>query len=122
MEKVVFFISIINSPLHKLKERVNLGFNITQHSRDSNLIEYMVKYLGCGVVKSNKDSTQRFEVTKFSDLYGIIIPFFDKYPLIGVKLSNYLAFKEAVNIVINKEHLTLEGLNKIKEIKANKEL
>jgi hypothetical protein len=49
----------------------------------------------------------------------IVIRFFSKYPLITKKHADYLLFKLAVDLVLNKEHLTMEGLNKIVAIKAS---
>jgi hypothetical protein len=42
-----------------------------------------------------------------------------KYPLQGSKLLNFKDFKKVVEIVKVKEHLTEQGINKIKEIKSN---
>ncbi len=49
----------------------------------------------------------------------IVIKFLDKHPLITKKHADYLLFKLAINLVLNKEHLTVEGLNKIVAIKAS---
>jgi hypothetical protein len=46
-----------------------------------------------------------------------IVPFFDKYKIIGVKLQDYLDFKRVSELMKTKEHLTTLGLEKIKEIK-----
>jgi len=48
-----------------------------------------------------------------------IIDFFDRYPLITQKLADYLLFKQAFELIRNKEHLTIEGLNKLIAIKAS---
>ena len=47
-----------------------------------------------------------------------MIEFFDKYSLITKKYADYLLFKQAVNLVINKKHLTKEGLLKIDSIRG----
>ena len=52
----------------------------------------------------------------------VIIDHFDKYPLITQKLSDYILFKQAVELIKNKEHLTEEGLHKIVAIKASMNL
>ena len=55
-----------------------------------------------------------------------IIPFFDKYKIIGVKLQDYLDFKRVAELMKTKDHLTTLGFpciwasgkwKKIKEIK-----
>lgn len=47
-----------------------------------------------------------------------IIPFFDKYPLQGVKALDYADFKRGAIIVKARGHLTKDGLDQIKNIKA----
>ena len=48
-----------------------------------------------------------------------IIKHFDAYPLITQKQADYLLFKEVFNLINRKEHLTMEGLKKIIEIKSS---
>jgi hypothetical protein len=52
-----------------------------------------------------------------ADITTKIIPFFDKYPLQGVKLKDYEDFKKVVELIENKDHLTQEGLNQILKIR-----
>lgn len=44
--------------------------------------------------------------------------FFDKYSLISWKRGDYLLFKQILSIIQLKEHLTLQGLQKIINIRA----
>jgi len=44
---------------------------------------------------------------------------FYKYPLITKKLADYNLFKSAYSILLNKEHLTQEGLYKLVSIKGS---
>jgi len=48
-----------------------------------------------------------------------IIKHFDNYPLLTQKQVDYLLFKQAFNIILNREHLTIEGIHKIVAIKAS---
>jgi hypothetical protein len=66
---------------------------------------------------SNK--TVSFQVTKISDLIEVIIPFFEKYPIQGVKSLDFLEFKKVAILIRDKKHLSIEGFNKILEIKLN---
>jgi hypothetical protein len=46
----------------------------------------LITYLGCGRIEENsKTSMSYFVVSKFNDITEIIIPFFEKYPIQGVK-------------------------------------
>jgi len=59
------------------------------------------------------------QITKTSDNVNKIIPFFEKYPISGIKTLDFANFKEVAYIIKNKEHLTEKGYNKILEIKSN---
>jgi hypothetical protein len=48
----------------------------------------------------------------------LIINHFDKFSLKTKKLNDYKLFKLAFDIIINKEHLTREGINKLLSIKS----
>lgn len=83
----------------------------------------LILYFGCGKIysKLDKQSKQKvgleYTVSKFSDLEEIIIPFFNKYPILGVKSKDFADFCKAFKLVKNKEHLNLKGLQKIRLIK-----
>lgn len=115
-----FFIRLINSSTHKLGYQVGLRFQITQHSKDKLLMENIIDYLGCGYL-SVRDDIIDYRVTKFSDIVEKIIPFFNKYPVLGIKQKDFEGFKLVANIISDKKHLTEEGILKVKEIKLIKE-
>lgn len=48
----------------------------------------------------------------------MIIKHFDKYPLITKKFADYLIWKKVILMMVKKEHLTSEGLEKIVALKA----
>jgi len=58
------------------------------------------------------------QLIKQSDILDIIIPFFLKYPIDGIKALDFSDFKQVADLLKNKEHLTPEGFNKILAIKA----
>jgi len=57
-------------------------------------------------------------IRRFSDIVNIIIPFFDKYFILGVKRLDFADFKKVVEIVKNKGHLTSTGFESIKKINS----
>jgi len=71
-----------------------------------------------------------WQISKITDLIKIIIPFFNKYPILGMKNSDFEDFKKICNILISKEHLNLssrrsldvEVLNLIVKIKSGMNL
>jgi len=50
---------------------------------------------------------------------GVIIPFFNKYPLLTQKRVDFEIFKQIIELINNKEHMTLIGLQKIVNLKAS---
>jgi hypothetical protein len=65
----------------------------------------------------NTQSISTFRVRKLNELLELV-KFFDKYPLISLKRGDYLLFKQIVTSMQAKEHLTLEGLQKIVNLRA----
>jgi hypothetical protein len=83
-------------------------------------MEMLISTLGCGKIELMlKQSAAYFVVVSFKDIFEKIIPLFDKHPIRGVKALDYSDFKKVANLMSNKEHLTEEGLSKIKNIKLN---
>jgi hypothetical protein len=52
-------------------------------------------------------------------LINVIIPHFEKNPLLTEKQADFELFKEIVVMMHNKQHLSPEGLNKIISLKAS---
>lgn len=60
-------------------------------------------------------------VNSFRDL-SIIKEHFNKYPLLTQKRADFELYKQVVDLMNRKEHLTKEGLNKIVAMKASMNL
>lgn len=111
---------IIQESKDKRVNNISLKFTITQHSRDSQLLESFVNYLRCGRSYSVPNRKEiHFIVSVFSDIYEKILPTFSEYPLIGTKKEDYLDFLKVVELIKSKDHLTREGFDKIKMIRSN---
>lgn len=84
------------------------------HEKDRVLIQSIQNFFRARgyVSKLNNTSTVEFRVSTLKDLVDVILPYFDKYPLITKKHSDYLLFKEIVLLMLNKEHNNLEGIQK----------
>jgi hypothetical protein len=87
--------------------------------RDLPLLQEIQAYFGgIGRISEGKKSCAYF-VSSIGDLTNIIIPHFLKYPLITKKREDFFLFKSVVEMVNAKEHLTMEGLQKIVSFKAS---
>ena len=72
-----------------------------------------------GTISQQNEKSVQYRVGSLKDLNDKIIPHFDKYPLITQKKADFILFKKIINLMNNKEHLTLDGLQKILYIKAS---
>jgi len=101
-------------------------FNISQHSRDAELLQNICNYLECGkYYPSIKRKEGTVTVSKFSDIDLKIssslappTPFFKDYPIIGIKGLDLEDFCKIEELMKSKEHLTHKGLEKIEKIKS----
>lgn len=111
-----FFVSIFRSSAI-LGKTSRLVFKLTQHSRDVELMNRLMKFFGVGKIYKSRD-TVYLHITKLEDINKKVIPFFDKYKIVGVKLKDYSDFKKVAELMNNKAHLTSEGLEEIHNIKV----
>lgn len=108
-------------------------FKITLYLKDTTLLEglyyYFSKYFpnitfnkynsrtNKGINFSNQ--TVSLNISNIQDIGNIVIPFFNLYPILGVKKMDYNDFKYVYNIIISKDHLSPEGLDQIQQIRNN---
>ena len=109
----------IPSTNSKLGYRVQLRFRVSQHDRDFKLMEKIVEYFGSGkIYKYGGKSAVSLTIVDFADITNIIVPFFNKYPILGIKLYDYLDWCKIHNLMINRLHFTVQGIDSIRNIKS----
>lgn len=75
----------------------------------------LLEYLACGRLRKIKDrEVVRFKVEKFADLIEKVIPFFESYKIVGIKSLDYKDWVKVADLMKNKTHLTVEGLEQIR--------
>lgn len=107
-----FYVSIKNSG--QISAVYYIGLNI----REKLLLEKIQLFFGIGRI-SNKSSCNAiyYEVSTIAHLNSIIVNHFNTFSLVGAKFPNYLIFREIVNLIASKSHLTPEGRIKIMFLK-----
>lgn len=113
-----FFVNIFKSSHHKVGYQIRLEFEIAQHIRDELLMESFTSFFNCGIISRYSEDMVKFRCTKFSDISEKIIPFFKEYLPEGIKTLDFQDFCKVAELLENKAHLTEEGLNQIRAIKA----
>jgi hypothetical protein len=64
-------------------------FTIGVHACDLPLLKIIANQFGVGYISSGPNNLVRWQVSSIPDLVNVIIPFFDKYPLISQKQADF---------------------------------
>jgi hypothetical protein len=81
-------------------------------------MKLLVEYFGSGVLeKHTQFPSVTVVIVKFSDIIEKIIPFFNLYPLIGIKQNDFLDWCKVSKLMTEGSQFTIEGLNLIRQIK-----
>ena len=100
----------------KLKTGIEVrpSFSISQNKRNLQLIKLIYERFNCGAIRfSRNDQNYKFEVRSIKDLVTIVIPFFEKNPLMGVKNDDFINFKKVCEIVYQNLHLNKGKLEEL---------
>ena len=108
----------VKKHLNNERLSIKLGCQITQHNRDILLLKSLIDFFNCGRLEPVGESSQNFITAKLSDITKIIIPFFDKYPLVGSKAKDFKDWKKISELMTSKAHLNKEGQEQILQIKS----
>ena len=115
-----FLIIIRKNPKSKIGWRVEARFTISLHKKDLAILQLIKNFFnGVGNINKERETSVQYHVTTLQDLTNVIIPHFNKFPLITQKRANFELFKLVVEIMNRKEHLTIEGLHKIVAIRSS---
>ena len=96
--------------------QISLSFVVTQHTRDELLLQKFIEHFGCGILYRKKEVFE-YRVTKLSDFVEKILPFFEKYPILGIKSRDYQDFCKVVRLMQTQAHLSKKGVDEIIYIK-----
>jgi hypothetical protein len=102
----------------KLGFQVTLEFVITQHIRDALLMQKLVEFFNCGYLVKDGPTKYQYRIRNINDLEQHLFPLLNNYPLQTQKALDAAAFRQIHSLILAKKHLTVEGLNQIKSIKA----
>jgi hypothetical protein len=115
-----FMVLVREKPKNRTGWLVVVIFSVTLHKKDMRILQDLQAYFGGAgsIAKSGKD-TYKFRIESLEPISNLIIPHFEKYPLVTQKLGDYLLLKSVVEMMKAKEHLTDAGVKKIVAIKAS---
>ncbi len=113
-----FHVSVVDRSELKAGKSVRAIFQISLHKKDKSLLDLILNYFGVGVVVDRKDDVFYYRVSQIQDLM-LVLAHFEKYPLLTQKGADLELFKQIVEKMNRKEHLTTEGLQEIVNLKAS---
>lgn len=116
-----FHVSVLKKKGYKTGFQVLPFFTTQLHVKDlSLLLKIQSFFSGVGVI-TKKSTTESviYSVQSLKEINDVIVPQFDKYPLLTKKRADFILFKEVLELMNTHEHLTMEGLAKIVNIKAS---
>ena len=126
--KITEFKPKSDTRIRSISENISLRFKLDQRLYDKptclTMLPIMEEIAKCFLCNLSEYKTLKsgqvlsISVTSISKL-KIIIEYFNIYNLLGIKYDDFLDWNKVYQMFVNKEHLTLEGKQKIKIIKSN---
>jgi hypothetical protein len=113
-----FHVGIHKNQTMKLGVQVLPEFTVVQHQVDVQVLHAFKDYFGCGVVRKNHGTRLCYRVRGQENLLHKILPFFEKHQLKTRKRVDFAKFRKILLLMQKEEHLTPDGLEKIRQIKA----
>jgi hypothetical protein len=77
--------------------KLSAAFNVSQKDRAP--LELFRETLACGTMRKAGNGGWYWEVNDLRDISGRVLPFFDRFPLVGTKAQDFARFKDAVAIL-----------------------
>ena len=115
----MFYIGIVPSKETKTGWQVIYFLKVSQNPTGLAVLNQFKDRLGCGYIKQNSqtdktDKSLAYVVRDFPSLRGKVIPFFEGK--LVIKRQAFEKFKQVLDIVATRQHLTLSGITQILEI------
>ena len=79
------------------KWKISAAFNVSQKDRAP--LELFRETLTCGTLRKAGNDGWYWEVNRLLDIQSIVIPFFERFPLIGTKARDFGLFRSAVTLL-----------------------
>ena len=107
-----FHVSINRHPRMPIGWQVLPEFRIVQHERDESVLRNLQQFFQAGKVVVNHGARKELRIRRLNELQQVV-SFFSRYSLRTKKKRDYEIFKEILELMSQKKHLTIYGLIKI---------
>ena len=107
--------SKMEESIFKIRTEIRLNFQIDQKAPE--LLNLIKENFGGNVGYRKNQNTYYYGSTCFKTAKNFI-KYFDSYHLLSSKHISYIKWRKAFLIIQEKEHLTINGINKIRKLKS----
>jgi hypothetical protein len=97
--------------------QVQLQFAITQHIRDELMMLKFIDFFGGGTIVNDGPLKVQYRIRSFKLLENLF-DLLGKYPLQTQKRLDAECFRQVYDMMVDRKHLTSEGLEVIRSIKS----
>ena len=115
-----FHVAVQRNPSTRWKWQVIPEFHVSQNDGNQHVLALVQEVLGCGYLKPNhrnsRDRTFVLVVRDRTDLATKVVPFFRSHALRTTKRGEFERFAQVVQMMMEGQHLNLEGLREILKI------
>ena len=81
--------------------KISAAFNVSQ--RDRKPLELFESTLGCGSIRKAGNDAWYFEVNSLPKICNRVIPFFERFALVGQKAQEFERFKQIANLLVKSQ-------------------
>ena len=113
-----FAVSISKSATRSLGYVITVSFELALQASDKHILLGLKEFFRVGDVYKHGEDMFRYKVSSVRDLMNVIIPHFDKFPLLTQKGADFYLFKQVITI-LSKGPVTLKGLQEVVNLKAS---
>ena len=93
---------------------VRPSFSVSQNFDRADVLYRIRDRFQCGTIRRDSGSrTLKYELRSLSKLIAVVIPFFERYPLLSAKHSDFLRFADICRLMSNGAHRNPQGLESI---------
>jgi hypothetical protein len=77
--------------------KISAAFNVSQRDREP--LDLFREALGCGSMRRAGNGGWYWEVNRLAEIQTTVVPFFERFPLLGTKARDFALFRDAVGVL-----------------------
>ena len=112
-----FCVSFQPSQRHRLGWEVRPSFSVSQNADRAQLLYVIHERWECGTIRPDRsDSTLKYEVRNIRDLSNVVLPHFERFPLLSSKQQDLELFGLVCAAIVDGRHRATSGFVEIEKV------